>query len=96
MSASLDTDEPPPAKSDNALIAMKGFCGWKQTRETAAVSISMAVALNLEYKNSRYALLSTNTFALIPLSTLVTMGVLGKQVEFAHPSSFVPWIEKKV
>lgn len=95
MAASLETEEPPPAKSERALIATKGFWCWMQTRETAALSMSMAVALNLENRNSRYALLSTNVLALTPLSTLVAIGVLGKQVvEFTHLVKFIPWSQR--
>lgn len=51
-SASLDNAEPPPAKSDSALMAMKGFLSCKQTKATAALSMSTGVASNLEFKNS--------------------------------------------
>ena len=53
MPASLETAEPPPAKSDRALIAMNGICCWWQTRATAALSMSIGVILNLELRNSR-------------------------------------------
>jgi hypothetical protein len=49
---SLVDDEPPPAKSDNDLIAMKGILCWKQTKATEALSISVGVASNLEFKKS--------------------------------------------
>lgn len=88
MAASLERAEPPPAKSDRALIAIKGFSCWLQTNATAALSMSIGVALNLELRNSLQALLSTKTLALMPLLTLTTIGVLGKQVEFTHPPNF--------
>lgn len=49
---SLDDAEPPPAKSDSDLMAMKGILCWKQTKATAALSMSVGVASNLEFKNS--------------------------------------------
>jgi len=49
---SLDNAEPPPARSDKALMAMKGFFCWRHTNATAALSISIVVASNFEYKNS--------------------------------------------
>lgn len=48
--ASLDNAEPPPAKSDNDLIAMNGILCWKQTKATAALSMSVGVAPNLDFK----------------------------------------------
>jgi hypothetical protein len=50
IDASLVKEEPPPAKSDNALIAMKGIFFWKQTKATATLSISVGVASNLDFK----------------------------------------------
>ena len=50
--ASFDIAEPPPAKSDSDLMAMKGVFCWRQTKATAALSMSIELALNLEFKNS--------------------------------------------
>ena len=50
IDASLDNAEPPPAKSDNALIAMKGILCWKQTKATEALSMSVGVASNLQFR----------------------------------------------
>jgi len=52
IDASLDNDEPPPAKSDNALMAMKGILCWKQTKAIAALSMSVGVASNFKFKKS--------------------------------------------
>ena len=82
MAASLDTDDP---RLPNQ---MKGFYCWRQTRETAAISISMAVALNLEYRNPD-TLRYLQTRLHFALSPLLSWWGLGQQVEFTHPSSFV-------
>ena len=52
IDTSLVNDEPPPAKSDNALMAMKGILCWKQTKATAALSMSVGVASNFKFKRS--------------------------------------------
>ena len=50
-SASLDKADPPPAKSDRDLIAIKGVFCWRQTKATAALSMSIGVTLNFVFKN---------------------------------------------
>jgi len=52
MEDSLLNAEPPPAESDNALMAMKGILCWKQTKATAALSMSVGVASNFKFKRS--------------------------------------------
>ena len=47
MSASLESAEPPPARSDRARIAMKGVRCWRQMRATEALSMSTGLMLNL-------------------------------------------------
>lgn len=90
--ASFDCAEPPPARSERERIAMKGVPNWRDTSPTAAVSMSIGVILNFDCKNCRYAALSTKMFALHPLSTLATIGLLGRQVvAFTHLVRFVSW-----
>lgn len=47
VSASLDSAEPPPARSDRDLMMTNGFLCWRQISATEALSISTGVGPNL-------------------------------------------------
>jgi hypothetical protein len=92
IEALFDCAEPPPARSERDRIAMKGVPNWRETSPTAAVSMSIGVILKFDRKNCRYAALSTKVFALHPLSTLATIGLLCRQVvALTHLFKFVTW-----
>jgi hypothetical protein len=70
---------------------MKVVPNWREASPTTAVSMSIGVTLIFDCKNCQYAALSTKLFALHPLSTLVTIGLLGRQVvAFTHLINFLP------
>ncbi|BAS92904.1 Os05g0227901 [Oryza sativa Japonica Group] len=78
--ASLDSAEPPPARSESDRMAMNGAPCCAATSATAADSMSIGVTPSLDRRNCLYAALSTNTLALHPRSTRATAGARARHV----------------